>query len=179
MFRILERDIPVTVEVEVRNRIGTTVEQAANVVGEIRGTDLADEVVMIGAHFDTWHASPNASDNTSGSAVMLEAMRILKAVGARPRRTIRIALWAGEEQGLHGSREYVLKHFGDPDSPVSKLAAERGGVDLMPEMGYRPTNKYLPPRARTETGGVADAPPLEPASTEGGFLGWVDRMLSR
>jgi Zn-dependent M28 family amino/carboxypeptidase len=118
MFRILQRGIPVTVEVEVRNRIGATVEQAANVIGEIRGTDLADEVVMIGAHFDTWHASPNASDNTSGSAVMLEAMRILKAVGARPRRTIRIALWAGEEQGLHGSREYVLKHFGDPASPA-------------------------------------------------------------
>ncbi len=74
---------------------------------------------MIGAHFDTWHASPNASDNTSGAATMLEAMRILKAVDARPRRTIRIALWAGEEQGLHGSREYVRKHFGDPADPKS------------------------------------------------------------
>lgn len=72
---------------------------------------------MIGAHLDTWHASPNASDNTSGVAVMLEAMRILKAVGAAPRRTIRIGLWSGEEQGLHGSREYILKHFGDPASP--------------------------------------------------------------
>ena len=72
---------------------------------------------MLGAHFDTWHASPNASDNTSGVAVMLEAMRILKAVGAKPRRTIRIALWSGEEQGLHGSREHVYKHFGNPDDP--------------------------------------------------------------
>jgi hypothetical protein len=114
MYRILTREIPVTVEVEVRNKIGQVVEKAANVLGEIPGTDLKDEVVMIGAHFDTWHASPNASDNTSGTAVALEAARILKAIGASPRRTIRVALWAGEEQGLHGSREYVLKHFGDP-----------------------------------------------------------------
>ena len=117
MYRILKRDIPVKIEVEVRNRIGEAVEQAANVIGEIPGTDLKDEVVMIGAHFDTWHASPNASDNTSGVAVALEAARILKAIGAKPRRTIRVALWAGEEQGLHGSREYVLKHFGNPKDP--------------------------------------------------------------
>ena len=96
MYRILERDIPVAIEVEIRNRIGAEVEQASNVLGDIPGSDLADELVMLGAHFDTWHASPNASDNTSGVAVMLEAARILKAVGAEPRRTIRVALWAGE-----------------------------------------------------------------------------------
>jgi len=114
MFRILRRGIPVKVELEVRNRIGERVEQAINVVGEIAGSDLRDEVVMIGAHLDSWHASPNASDNASGVAVMMEAMRILKATGAKPRRTIRIALWAGEEQGLFGSRAYVRQHFGDP-----------------------------------------------------------------
>jgi carboxypeptidase Q len=114
MYRILKREIPVAVEVEVRNKIGQAVEKAANVIGEIPGTDLKDEIVMIGAHFDTWHASPNASDNTSGCAVALEAARILKAIGASPRRTIRVALWGGEEQGLYGSREYVLKYFGDP-----------------------------------------------------------------
>jgi hypothetical protein len=118
MYRILKRNIPVKVEVEVRNRIGETVEKAVNIVGEIPGSDLADEVVMLGAHFDTWHASPNASDNTSGVAVMLEAMRILKAVGAKPRRTIRVALWSGEEQGLFGSRAYVREHFGDPRDPA-------------------------------------------------------------
>ena len=117
MYRVLARDIPVEVEVEVRNRHGASVSQANNVVAEIRGTDKADEIVMLGAHFDTWHASPNASDNTSGVAVMLEAMRILKAVGAEPRRTIRIALWSGEEQGLWGSRAYVREHFGDPGDP--------------------------------------------------------------
>lgn len=119
MYRIARRDVPVKLEVEIRNRIGQGAEQACNVLGEIPGTDLKDEVVMIGAHFDTWHASPNASDNTSGVAVVLEAARILKAVGARPRRTIRVALWGGEEQGLHGSREYVLKHFGDPKKGVT------------------------------------------------------------
>ena len=117
LYRIAARDIPVEVEVEVRNRHGDQVTEAHNVVGELRGIDRANEVVMLGAHFDTWHASPNASDNTSGVAVMLEAMRILKAVGATPRRTIRIALWSGEEQGLWGSRAYVREHFGDPGDP--------------------------------------------------------------
>jgi Zn-dependent M28 family amino/carboxypeptidase len=117
MYRILKRGIPVKVEVDVRNRIGERREQALNIVGEIPGTDLANEVVMIGAHFDTWHASPNASDNTSGVAVVLEAARILKATGAKPRRTIRVALWGGEEQGIFGSREYVHKHFGNAADP--------------------------------------------------------------
>jgi len=117
MYRIRQRDVPVTIEVEVRNNNGEAVEQASNVLGDIPGTDLADELVMLGAHLDTWHASPNASDNTSGVAVMLEAARILQAVGATPRRTIRVALWSGEEQGLYGSRAYVDKHFGNPADP--------------------------------------------------------------
>ena len=124
LYRILKRGIPAKVEIEVRNRIGERVEKALNLIGEIPGTDLKDEVVMIGAHFDTWHASPNASDNTSGVAVVLEAARILTAVGARPRRTIRVALWSGEEQGLHGSREYVNTHFGNPNDP--KIGAKSG-----------------------------------------------------
>lgn len=118
MHRILRRGIAVKVEVEIRNRIGERVERAQNLVAEIPGTDPNAGVVMLGAHFDTWHGSPNASDNTSGVAVALEAMRILKAVGARPRRTIRIALWSGEEQGLFGSRAYVREHFGDPRDPT-------------------------------------------------------------
>lgn len=123
MYRILKRGIPVKVEVEVRNRIGERTEQAMNILAEIQGSDLKDEIVMFGAHFDTWHGSPNASDNTSGVAVALEAARILKAVGAKPRRTIRVALWSGEEQGLFGSRAYVRMHFGDPrDSTVGRRA---------------------------------------------------------
>ena len=137
MYRIVRRGIPVRVEVEVRNRIGETVEKASNLVAEMRGTDLADEVVMLGAHLDTWHASPNASDNTSGVAVAMEAMRILKAVGAKPRRTIRIALWSGEEQGLFGSRAYVREHFGNPnDSAVGvKPAYEKFSVYFNQDYG--------------------------------------------
>lgn len=123
MYRLRQREIPVTIEIEIRNRVGQEVEEARNLFGEITGSDLKHEVVMIGAHLDTWHASPNASDNTSGVAVVLEAMRLLRAVGATPRRTIRAALWAGEEQGLHGSREYVLKTFGDPESPTGVTPA--------------------------------------------------------
>jgi carboxypeptidase Q len=117
MYRILKRGLAVKIEVEIRNRLGEKVEKAANVLGEIPGTDLKDEVVMIGAHFDSWHASPNASDDAAGCAVALEAVRILKAIGAKPRRTIRVALWGGEEQGIYGSQEYVRKHFGNPKEP--------------------------------------------------------------
>jgi hypothetical protein len=113
MYRILKREIPVKIDLEVRNRIGEDVEKACNVIGELPGSDLKDEVVMMGAHFDSWHSSSGASDNAAGCAVALEAARILKAVGAKPRRTIRVAFWGGEEQGIHGSREYVAKHFGD------------------------------------------------------------------
>ena len=84
-----------------------------NVIGEIPGTDLKDEVVMIGAHLDSWHSGTGTTDNASGSAVMMEAMRILKSLGVTPRRTIRIGLWGGEEQGLLGSRNYVKRILGE------------------------------------------------------------------
>jgi Zn-dependent M28 family amino/carboxypeptidase len=114
MYRVLKRGISVKIEFEIKNKIGDKVEQAMNLVGEIPGTNPKEGIVMVGAHFDTWHGSSNASDNSSGTAVALEAMRILKTLGVKPMRTIRIALWSGEEQGLYGSRAYVQKHFGDP-----------------------------------------------------------------
>ncbi len=117
MYRILSQGVPVKVEIEVRNRIGDEVQAAANILAEIPGSDESGEIVMIGAHFDTWHGSPNASDNTSGVAVALEAMRILKTLNVKPKRTIRVALWSGEEQGLFGSRAYVRQQFGDPRDP--------------------------------------------------------------
>lgn len=137
MCRIRMRDIPVKIELEIRNRLGDKTEKAQNVLGEIPGSDLKDEIVMIGAHFDTWHASPNASDNTSGCAVMLEAARILKAIGAKPRRTIKVALWGGEEQGIHGSREYVYANFGDPNNPKigRKSAYEKFSVYFNQDYG--------------------------------------------
>ena len=89
-----------------------------NIVAEIPGTDLKDEVVMLGGHFDSWHAGTGATDNAIGCGVALEAVRILKAIGAKPRRTIRIALWTGEEQGLLGSQAYVADHFGRVKMPA-------------------------------------------------------------
>jgi carboxypeptidase Q len=90
---------------------------AANTVAEIPGTDLKDEVVMLGGHLDSWHGATGATDNAAGVAVMMEAVRILKALNLQPRRTIRIALWSGEEQGLLGSRAYVEQHFGKLETP--------------------------------------------------------------
>ena len=97
------KGVPVIVEADIKSTY-TPMPPMFNVVGEIRGTDKADEVVMLGAHFDSWHASTGATDNAAGSAAMLEAMRILKVSGVKLRRTVRIGLWTGEEQGLIGSR---------------------------------------------------------------------------
>ncbi len=110
MARMLAKNLPVTIEADIKNTYNPN-PVMFNVVGEIPGTDKADELVMLGAHFDSWHASTGATDNAAGSAGMLEAMRILKQSGVRLRRTVRIGLWTGEEQGLIGSAQYVAAHF--------------------------------------------------------------------
>jgi hypothetical protein len=123
MVRILAKGIPVSVELNVETRFyDETTPNGFNTVAEIPGTDpkLKDEVVMLGAHLDSVSAATGATDNAAGSAAMMEAMRILKAIGAKPRRTIRVALWGGEEEGLLGSRAYVREHFGDPATMVLK-----------------------------------------------------------
>ena len=109
--RMIAKRQTVTIEADIKNTF-TPNPLMFNVVGEIRGTDKANEVVMLGAHFDSWHASTGATDNVAGSAAMLEAMRILKHSGVTLRRTVRIGLWNGEEQGLIGSALYVRQHFG-------------------------------------------------------------------
>ena len=114
IYRILEREIPVTMEVDVRVRLDDSDTQGYNVLGEIRGSDLADEVVGIGGHLDSWHSGTGATDNAGGVAVALEAMRILKALDLQPRRTIRMMAWTYEEGGLRGSRAYVRDHLGNP-----------------------------------------------------------------
>lgn len=116
--RLLQENIEVEIETEIKTRFNTENLTGYNVVAEIPGTDkkLKSELVMVGAHLDSWHAATGATDNAAGSAVMMEAMRILQAVGIKPKRTIRIALWGSEEQGLFGSRNYVKKHFGDPET---------------------------------------------------------------
>ncbi len=99
--------------VNSRSRYLETDRNAYNVLAELPGTDpaLKDEIVMIGGHLDSYHSAPGATDNADGSAIVLEAMRILSAIGAKPKRTIRMALWSGEEEGLLGSREYVRRHL--------------------------------------------------------------------
>jgi len=116
--RMLQKNVPVTLELNMQNTFYSENKTSFNIIGEIPGTDprLKDEVVMIGAHFDSWHSGTGATDNGAGSGVMLEAMRVLKTLDLKPRRTIRIGLWTGEEQGLLGSRAYVGKHFGTADS---------------------------------------------------------------
>jgi hypothetical protein len=115
--RILADGTAVTLEFDVVNRVypeGTT---SFNTVAEIPGTDKADEVIMLGGHLDSWHAATGATDNAIGCAIMMEALRILKTLGVKPRRTIRVALWSGEEEGLLGSQAYVKQHFGAFENP--------------------------------------------------------------
>src|SRR5213594_1418916 len=116
IYRMLDKKVPVTLQLDIENKFYDDDLNSFNIVGEITGTDKAkaDEVVMLGAHFDSWHGGTGATDNGAGSAVMLEAIRILKTTGLKMRRTVRIGLWGGEEQGLLGSRAYVKEHFADP-----------------------------------------------------------------
>lgn len=116
--RLLESGIEVKLEAEIKTRFFKDNTKAANVIAEIPGSDrkLKEEIVMLGAHLDSWHGATGATDNAAGSIVMLEAVRILKAAGLKPKRTVRIALWSGEEQGIFGSRHYVKKNYGDAET---------------------------------------------------------------
>jgi carboxypeptidase Q len=107
LWRNAVNGVPTRVEIEVENRFHTTDLQAYNTLADLPGSDLADEYVIIGGHLDSWHMGTGATDNAAGSVIMMEAMRILRALGLQPRRTIRVALWSGEEQGLLGSRYWV------------------------------------------------------------------------
>ena len=111
--RLIEQKIPVKLAVDLQTRFYEQDRNTANVIAEIPGTDpvIGSEVVMIGAHLDSWHSAVGATDNADGVTTVMEAFRILQALGVKPRRTIRLALWAGEEQGLLGSRAYVQKHL--------------------------------------------------------------------
>jgi len=115
--RILGDGTDVVLEFNIVNRVYPEGVTSYNTIGEIRGTDKADEVIMLGGHLDSWHAATGATDNAIGCAIMMEAARILKTLGVKPRRTIRVALWSGEEQGLLGSQAYVKEHFGSFEDP--------------------------------------------------------------
>ena len=129
LLRLAKSGTDVQMETEVKSKFQDKDLQGYNVIAEIPGTDplLKDEVVMIGAHLDSWQSGTGATDNASGSSVMMEAMRILKTIGAQPKRTIRIGLWSGEEEGLLGSRGYVKKTFmdeaGKPNAAHEKFSS--------------------------------------------------------
>jgi carboxypeptidase Q len=139
--RLLDQKKEVTVELNVANTFYDDDPMQYDTIAEIPGTDKKDEVVMVGAHLDSWHAGTGATDNGAGTIVMMEAMRILKALDIKPRRTIRIGLWSGEEEGLLGSQGYVEQHFGSRppmDDPAMKgsptlLRREAGPITVKPE----------------------------------------------
>jgi carboxypeptidase Q len=125
--RILDKKIKVTLEIEVQADFLSQDMNDFNFMAELPGTDKKDELVMLGGHFDSWHGGTGATDNAAGCAVAMEAIRILKAAGLQPRRTIRIALWGGEEEGLLGSRAYVSGHFASRPTPPANI--ERGSPE--------------------------------------------------
>ena len=139
--RLLQQKKDVTLELNVINTFYDDDLMQYDTIAEIPGTDKKDEIVMLGAHLDSWHAGTGATDNGAGTIVMMEAMRILKAIGIMPRRTIRIGLWSGEEEGLLGSQGYVEQHFGSRprmDDPNMKdmptlLRRDAGPVTVKPE----------------------------------------------
>jgi carboxypeptidase Q len=132
MQRLLLHNIPVQVDLELQTKIYSDDLKGHNVIAEIPGTDnkLKEQLVMIGGHLDSWQGATGATDNAAGSAVMMEVVRILKAVGANPKRTIRIALWGGEETGLHGSKNYVKNHFTDTVTKKFNQAGDKLSVYL-------------------------------------------------
>ena len=123
LARLIRQGITPKMTVDIQAQFHDEDPLAYNPIAEIPGTDpqLKDEVVMLGAHLDSWHAGSGATDNAAGSGVVMEAMRILMATGLKPRRTIRAALWSGEEQGLHGSKAYVEKHFAQLPKPTKEM----------------------------------------------------------
>jgi hypothetical protein len=126
IVRLLADGTPVRLEFTIVNQSYPEGRTSYNTVAEIPGTDKKDEVVMLGGHLDSWHSATGATDNAIGCAVMMEAARILKAIGVQPRRTIRVALWSGEEQGLLGSKAYVREHFGTYENPKPEFATFAG-----------------------------------------------------
>jgi len=118
IYRLTQDGTPVTVEFNVQNQYFPEGKTSYVTVAEIPGTDKADEAVMLGGHLDSWTSATGATDNAIGCAIMMEAARLIEAVGAKPRRTIRVALWSGEEEGLLGSFAYVKEHFGSAEQPT-------------------------------------------------------------
>ena len=123
--RLLEHNVPVKLSFDIKTQFDTSNTDSFNVIAEIPGTTKPNELVMVGGHFDSWHMGTGATDNGAGSAVAMEVMRILKSLNLKMDRTVRMALWGGEEEGLLGSAAYVKEHFADP--ATMKPTAEHDG----------------------------------------------------
>jgi hypothetical protein len=177
--RLLADKTPVKLEFDLRSHIvpeGTT---SYNLIGEIYGSDKKDEVVMLGGHLDSWHSATGATDNAIGCATMMEAARILKAIGVKPRRTIRVACWSGEEQGLLGSQAYVKQHFGTFENPKPEWAKFNGYFNIDSGTGRaRGMTVFGPPEAaavlRDALGPFADLGVAGALTTKGRNLGGTD-----
>jgi len=139
--RLLDRNVAVELELDVRVKFTEQEEKGYNTIAEIPGTDLGEQVVLVGGHLDSWHAGTGATDDASGVSVAMEAVRILNALQIKPRRTIRVGLWGGEEQGFLGSRAYVNQHLAsraEPTDPESRnlpdfMRRDRGELQLKPD----------------------------------------------
>jgi len=150
--RMIEQGESLQMRVELKVRFHDADLMAYNTIAEIPGTDLKDQIVMVGAHMDSWHSGTGATDNGAGTAAMMEAVRILQAAKLKPRRTIRIGLWTGEEQGLYGSKAYVAQHFGkiEDAGPVTRPTTTTtvASTASAPEGG----NGAAPPQASSPVG---------------------------
>jgi carboxypeptidase Q len=184
VVRLLEHNIPVKLEFDIQARFIDSPTDSFNVVGEIEGSSKKDEVVMLGAHLDSWHSGTGATDNATGSSVAIEAVRILKALNLKMDRTVRIALWGGEEEGLLGSQAYVKQHFADretmePKPEYFKLSAyyndDTGtgrfrGIGAQGNDEVRPVfESWLKPfrdLGATTVGGVSSATARRPGGTD-------------
>lgn len=150
IYRLLQDGTPVKLEFDLRSHIVPDGVTSYNIVGEIPGSDKKDEVVMLGGHLDSWHSATGATDNAIGCATMMEAARILKAIGVKPRRTIRVACWSGEEEGLLGSQAYVKQHFGTFESKKPEWSKFNGYFNIDSGTGRaRGLSVFGPPEAAT------------------------------
>lgn len=148
IYRLLQDKTPVKLEFDLRSRIVPDGVTSYNMIGEIAGSDKKDEVIMLGGHLDSWHSATGATDNAIGCATMMEAARILKAIGVKPRRTIRVACWSGEEQGLLGSQAYVKRHFGNFENPTAAYSKFGGYFNIDSGTGRaRGLSVFGPPEA--------------------------------
>ncbi|HVT79687.1 MAG TPA: M20/M25/M40 family metallo-hydrolase, partial [Phycisphaerae bacterium] len=159
LVRMAQQNVPITMEADLQVQYVTEDPNAYNTIAEIPGTDLKDEIVMLGAHIDSWHMGDGATDNGTGVAECMEAVRIIKGLGIKPRRTIRVGLWSGEEEGLLGSRAYVRQHFGAlPGNLIGSRGGRggggRGGAETEPAAASAPATTSAP---ATRVGLLPDA----------------------